>query len=777
MRIKRKQTYTHIGKKDKTESAVGVHVPTKKTILQEDQYEATASGMPMRNTTISQLPIEIDIDPLLKDIVFSEDLEQKKLIMRIYKDIYYNDPIGGSSVDLYSTLPFSDINLGGVSNPRAARVFEEAMERLNIDTLMPELSVDLMVTGAFVANLLPNKSKNILTDLIPHQYENCKVDPLPFYSQDPLITVAMPESYKTVLTSDSPRIQKLRDYLGTDVVSQLTEGALELDPTSTIYIPRKSFTNSTGVSFYRRILPIWLMEKNLFRGTLVESARRQRGILHLVLGDGDQWTPTMADMQMAMELFQNADADPLGAVVATRLGIETSEIRCLCGTTDIPTAKGVMKIGSMVKHDITEEPFTVKITLIVKGPKGPVLANEWHYRGVQPVYELELLNGRTIRATGKHKFIVEDFNNGEIKLQALEDLFSADRVSLYDDDLNNSEATGTYDIRSIRFVGEVPTYDLSIAGNEEGAAPLFVANGFMTKNSGGDFWKVTDMWDQTMAMKLRALGISESFLSGEANYSNSDTSLTVFMESLRSYRDMVTTRLFYNKLFPLISAMNGYTVNQKGKFIQTDPLVDKLSMLHNHNVLDDGTRLLVPSVHWSKQLKPEGDQAYLDMLTALTEKGVPVPLRAIAAAGGFNMDSLLADQEDDFAMVRRVGEYQKKIGELKKEYMPKGAGDDDEMAGYASALAKAEMDLNNYKTGGRSSILGQGDGRIKSLAQRNYGEAVEVHGYTHDGKKRYLHNQKRANEVVNRKIAAALTDMVKNKRTPLTETTVSKYVK
>src|SRR5690606_40146240 len=71
---------------------------------------------------------------------------------------------------------------------------------------------------------------------------------------------------------------------------------------------------------------IWLMEKNLFRGTLVETARRQRGILHLTLGDGDQWEPTMADMQMAMELFQNADADPLGAVIATRIDRKSTRL-------------------------------------------------------------------------------------------------------------------------------------------------------------------------------------------------------------------------------------------------------------------------------------------------------------------------------------------------------------------------------------------------------------------------------------------------------------------
>lgn len=612
MRIKR-NAYTPPQTAKKQD--VGVH-----TSQQSDtRMKATASGVPLRNTSVSQLPIEIDIDPLLKDIIFSEDLEQKKLVMRIYKDIYYNDPIGGSSVDLYSTLPFSDINLGGVVDRRAINAFHEAMERLDITALMPEMSIDMLVTGAFVGSLLPNSKKDMLADLIPYQYENCKVDPLPFYSQDPLITVAMPESYKTVLTGNSPRVEKLRAYLGDEVVGQLTAGALELDPMTTMYVPRKSFTHSTGVSFFRRILPIWLMEKNLFRGTLVETARRQRGILHLVLGDGDQWIPTMADMQMAMELFQNADADPLGAVIATRMGIDTNEIR-----------------------------------------------------------------------------------------------------------------------------------------------------------SGGDFWKVTDMWDSTMAMKLRALGISESFLSGEANYNNADTSLTVFMESLRAYRDRVTTRVFYKKLFPLISAMNGFTVNDRGKFLKKDRLLNKMSGLHNHNVLDDGTKLLIPSVHWTKQLKPEGDTTYMDMLTTLTEKGVPVPLRALAAAGGFNLNALLADQDDDFEMIKRIGEYQSKLAELKKAYMPAG-GDDDDMGGFA-AVAGRELELANRAAGVKSAVLANGTGRMASLNSRDFGEAMEVAGETSTGKRRWLTNQKLANERVNRKIAKALAAAAEKGNSPLTKTTVAKYI-
>jgi hypothetical protein len=56
-------------------------------------------------------------------------------------------------------------------------------------------------------------------------------------------------------------------------------------------------------------------------GTLLESIKRQRAIMHITVGDVD-WEPTEDDLDYVTELFTNADADPLGAVIATRAGIK-----------------------------------------------------------------------------------------------------------------------------------------------------------------------------------------------------------------------------------------------------------------------------------------------------------------------------------------------------------------------------------------------------------------------------------------------------------------------
>jgi intein/homing endonuclease len=956
------------------------------------------------------------------------------------------------------------------------------LERLNCRTLLPEASIDHQVTGAFVASMPYSESRNTFVDLITHQFENCKIDSLPFYSQDPIITVAMPESYKQIMGLDTPRMQKIREYLGEDVSNQLRSDALELDPLSTIYIPRKSFTNTTGVSYYRRILPLWLLEKNLFRGTLVESARRQRGILHLTLGDGDQWEPTIAEMQAAMELFQNADADPLGAVIATRMGIDSQEIRqggdfwkvtdlwdqtsqaklralmvseaflsgeaCMVGSTLIPTEeRGLVRIDELCSPEQKDRKMH-DIDITVSGRYSKLKAEKWLYNGRRKTMRVTTDLGNVLTCTPNHPLLVLDddglgtswvrtdrvkigdylcvpvrrivrttplelnlsehmeypskghngkqltrpeymtpelayfigmfiaegnWSNGDTRLnisntdtallsrcvESVSKVFGLD-VDIHKSKrfvkgakycVNGNEGTLNKDVYSIRIhskqlvkwfeeLGVYPTrgeksmshykdvpwsilqadvksqcaflaaylegdghihhsgriqwisvsrkvlskiqlmlqsmgyiaarsgrkvslgyldsenlmdelmpymdskfilyykerkarnsyylpdltvrslmkerkvrdtrygsyflnddgeeiliqgykkrndrnflydcvdsgkYDVALAALAEVSSDTHEKLSHMlslryryVKVTSIDEGKVRDVYDISMGDQEPAFVANGCIVHN--TYSTGDTGLTVFIEYMRSYRDMMTNRMFYNKIFPLISALNGFTLNDRGKLTVRGNMLDKFDVMRNHEVLQDGSRLLIPSVHWTKSLKPEGDATYMDMLQQLTDKGVPVPIRAMAAAGGFNLESLLASQEDDFELIKRVGTYQKKIEELKKEYMPEGSGDESAMAAVASDLMRREI---QRATGTRSDVLSYNNGKMVGLADRTYPEEMmEVPGEM-KGKKRWLYNQRRANERANRKIAEQLEEVTRRQRSHLTHETVS----
>lgn len=583
-------------------SKTDLGVTSRKHKLQEvdSPYTSTSTGISQLptpgmgpNVGVSNNPITIDFDPLLTGI--TPALEH--YFYRLYRDIYYHDPVAGSTVDLMSNLPFSEFTLGGISDPSISKKFLETLEVLNLRTLPSEISVDYLVTGTHVSSLLYNATKKCLTDIMPHAIENLTVDELPFYSKDPIITVKFPEHIAKTLAKDSPRIKRLKDHLGETIFNKIMHGSLELDPLSTLYIPRKTFsTTDLGTSYFKRILPIYLIEKNLFRGTLIESARRQRGILHLTLGDGDQWIPTNADMEFISDLFLNADSDPLGAIIATRSGVTTEELR-----------------------------------------------------------------------------------------------------------------------------------------------------------QGGEFWKHTDFADSVLPHKLRALGISESFLSGDASYQTADQSLSVFIDMLRSYRDRLTRKLFYDRIFPLISLINGFTLNAKGKLVIKEGLMNEVGDVEDALIkLNDGSKLLIPSVTWTKQLKPEGDSAYMEMLNGLTEKGVPVPLRVLAAAGGLNLDEMLKQQDDDIDTRRKIASYTKRL----EEFNPKApAGEGSSESSVLLTLASEDP------TGKNVSAVQAKRGKIP-LLERKFGEDSEARGTSKTGKSRYIINQSKANEKINKNLARALAKAV-----------------
>jgi len=1098
MRFKRKPTYATSSDQQEVappgkKASLGTNSSGKSRVPAEAKdWSATAAGTSMQNTSVSQMPIEVDVDPLLKDIVFSEDLEQKKLVNRLYRDIYYNDAVCGSAVDMLSTLPFSDFTIGGVTDKRAMRSFRETVERLNIRTILPHLSTDHLVDGAFIGSLLYNKSSKRFFDMMPHRNDNAKIDSLPFYGQDPIITVSIPESVQASLSSDGPRMQNLKSRLGEDVVQLLQQDALELDPLTTVYIPRKTFTSGEGVSFYRRVLPLYLIEKNLFRGTLVESSRRQRGILHISLGDGDQWEPTVADMEFMTDLFMNADSDPLGAIIATRLGVTTDEIRqggdfwkvtdtwdstatfklralgisesflsgeanyaCLTGDSLIPTNKGLLRIDQMVgeKHlpkDTSESLKDIEVPLdaTVQSRYANEKTSSWKYSGYADTLKVVTSKGNELASTANHPFLVFNdtgttewiqagslnlgdplciptkglvrsdrllveltdqtslvgrrgkrkhlkqpvemtpklayllgllvsegnligdkklaITNSDKKLlkrtaKFFKDLFGVKatvrkRISKADDyDIQGKTGVANADcyvlevgsktivhwIKELGFIytrkgSELPSYNQEIpwtvlqadeksqlaflAAYMEGdahvsdriafssASPtlmeqvqvMLLAHGVLShrrksfvelsftdsrlfwnkietylcskkldmskyrgvkprqdygfpnrflkdflearkvgpagggvaylndsgqvivlrncrenmysmcgknfmydKYDNGDYNGLLERLEQIspsmyrrvmdlvalryMVVPIKSIndngkqhvydismqpGVEPAFVAnGLVVHNTADSSLTVFIESIRAFRDMLTRKLFYNKIFPLVSLVNGYTINERGKLIRKDGLLDTDNMQANLDKMADGTRLLIPNVHWSKQLKPEGDTQYMEMLTTLSEKGVPVPLRAIAAAGGFNLDTLLSDADDDLELLQKVSEYSKKVGEIKSKYGPKEGGDDG--SAFASGGNEDLRELMNYSEGTRSSVLAQKMGRRPSMLNRDFGEDEEIVGRTKTGKKKFVPDQKKANERSNREIARALGDITANKKTPLTHGSVT----
>jgi hypothetical protein len=288
---------------------------------------------------------------------------------------------------------------------------------------------------------------------------------------------------------------------------------------------------------------------------------------------------------------------------------------------------------------------------------------------------------------------------------------------------------------------------------------------------GGDFWNVTQVWADTVPAKLRALGISEGFLSSESNYSEAQNSMTVFIEWLAAFRYMIERKVFYDKLFPLISVVNGYYNDPKDVKKWKNSDMDPEDILYE---LQDNSALMIPKIHWHKQLKPEGDSDYLGLLNTLAEAGVPVTLRSMAAAGNLSLDQLMNEMEDDIKIRKQIADLKAKLEGGDAADMPaEGGGDSDydEASAYIgdriTTLGTISAD-NPYISGALSKLKGSKGKGLKKLTERSYGSDSEIKAKTKTGKDKYVHNQRKANEDINKliaKAAAASHGVKKNKKT------------
>jgi len=422
----------------------------------------------------------------------------------LYRKIYQFDSVSGSTIDLMAMLPFSDYSLAGVSDPAVLQVFEDSLDQLNVETLVQQIAVEYLTIGYLVGTLVFNDELGIFTDVIIQDPDYCDIVPIPLYGRDPKIDLRVPAEIRKFLTSRDNRDIQARGELSSKTVRKLLSGKIKLDPVTTLYLARRMSLRDVGTSYLSRVVPFYVLEQALLKGTISSALRRQRAIMHIQVGS-DEWEPTESQLEEIIELFLAADSDPVGAVVATRRDVDVTEVK-----------------------------------------------------------------------------------------------------------------------------------------------------------SGGDFWKVTDELDTLNAAKMRALGINEAFLSGDAIYSTMEVALSVFLESLRTFRSYVTNKMFYSNIFPTLARAHRFIKRKQSEL--------------DHRIRITGTSedipkkdLIIPIFQWHKQLQPQYDQNYLDILTTLEEKGIPVPIRVWAAAGGYSVDQLLETLDDDKEVRRTIADWKKEIKEFAGE--------------------------------------------------------------------------------------------------------------
>lgn len=409
-----------------------------------------------------------------------------------YRDMYMLDHTVGSAVDIQSSFPFSDFQVRGLDD-KELKPFREAVERLDIGTLMPEISTAYLVDGYYAGSLIFDPRSRQFIDIMSHDAMNCTVKRSPFHNVDPEISVSVAQEVSDIMNSESKYFQRYLESLPRSFVKLLENGTFTLDPVATLYVARKTLSDRSYVSYLHRCLPMYLIEKTMYRGTLTEAHRRQRAMTHITAGD-ENWVPSTAELAQLVSQFQAAEYDPLGGWITTRSAVQATDIR-----------------------------------------------------------------------------------------------------------------------------------------------------------PGGDFWTWMEVVDQLVSYKLRALGISESFLSGESSYAAAESAYSAFLETQDAYRRTLTNKVFYKKIFPLVAVVNGLYKDPEG------PRADSSVMDFLFNPLARAN-LKIPEVHWDKQLQTNREEGMMDMLDQLDQRNVPIPIKMWAAAAGIDLESLIRDLREDTELRRRLAQ-------------------------------------------------------------------------------------------------------------------------
>lgn len=244
---------------------------------------------------------------------------------KAYRDMYKYDSVCGSAVDLQAELPFGDFSLYGCEAERLDD-YQSAIANLNIRSAAAQMTRHYLVDGVYASTLVFDPKTATFTDQIPYAPESLTLDYTPLVSQDPVITVKVDSKFQQFLNNDGDQYKRIRKLIPAPLVKALQSGEFTLDPLSTLYMARRPFLNGDPVSYLQRCLPVYLMEKTLYRGTLFETGRRQRANVHVQAGD-EYWEPTPEELGALANVFQQTDLDPMGAIVVTRNAINVNEFR------------------------------------------------------------------------------------------------------------------------------------------------------------------------------------------------------------------------------------------------------------------------------------------------------------------------------------------------------------------------------------------------------------------------------------------------------------------
>jgi len=251
-----------------------------------------------------------------------------RLQNRMFRIMFNRGQIEGAVVETIAEMCWSDFDLGGIRDQKILDTYWAAKDAVRVDRYLEDVTKEFLVIGRVVIQMILDAQVGIWSDMVIHDADYLEIGPIPRTGYMPKIDlIPSPEVQAWVQSQDERDIES-RKGMPKELLDALAQNQpIPLDPTTTAYLPRRSFFNDVyGTSFYVRNIPLWGLEKSLINATLTGHRRRSGPITQIAVGS-EQWEPTPEQIDALVSAYTAAEEDAVSSTIGTRYDVQFNQIR------------------------------------------------------------------------------------------------------------------------------------------------------------------------------------------------------------------------------------------------------------------------------------------------------------------------------------------------------------------------------------------------------------------------------------------------------------------
>lgn len=359
-------------------------------------------------------------------------------LANIYWRLFYKlDYVAGSGVDLFSELPWGDVEFTGEGLDGEIKDTCEIMwEDCKVRSLLPFFVREHLVTGEIGVHNYYDQNKGRWSYVALHNPDQLEVIYTPFIKMDPIVRFKPDNRLQQVLASSSPMLSHVRESIPPDLLSALMGGqAIELHPLNFTFLPRRMHPYDVrGTSIFSRMWRIFMLEDAIYNASIAVARRASSPLKIAKLGDrATGWIPDPSHEAKLHELLAASELDPTAWLVY-HYGIEFDLVGVQERTWKIEQsaefidrvklmALGLSKSflwgevtyaciieGLRVKRNYILDTQVEKIKtgdiILDRDNKPQTVLKAWSEGVPETLTEIELTGGKTLQATHNHRWPV-----------------------------------------------------------------------------------------------------------------------------------------------------------------------------------------------------------------------------------------------------------------------------------------------------------------------------------------------------------------------------------